>query len=217
VRQIRLLLRARHTKKMRKGGQQKRIKRALPERVTTDGSPFPFVIVDGKLLTFSSSLVLLLLWFTITCLRQIITEACQSVEPATLIPVTQQTAVGRLSCWEILVSCHLLCVDDHAALCIVLEGWLHVARPSVSSPVDNTLKDTSYLDLPVKQAMSLVRSENAASVSSLRTESDLLVLCSCPFSTECTHRYLPFRLPYFTTAYSRLRPSWRGSDLFLVF
>jgi superfamily I DNA and/or RNA helicase len=31
--------------------------------------------------------------------------------------------------------------------------------PSVSSPVDNTLKDTSYLDtLPVKQAMSLMRS-----------------------------------------------------------
>jgi superfamily I DNA and/or RNA helicase len=137
-----------------------------------DGLPplsLPFVIVDGKLLTFSySSFVLLLLWFySLTHpialhVKHLFTEACQSVEPATLIPVTSTN-----SCRALVMlgdPCQLpptVRSGQSTPLSVSLMERLAATlpAPSVSSPVDNTLKDTSYLDtLPVKQAMSLMRS-----------------------------------------------------------
>jgi hypothetical protein len=60
--------------------------------------------------------------------------------------------------------------------------------------------------------MSLCGHGNAASVSSLRTASGLLVLCSC-HSVQNAPIDICLSVCHVTTAYSRLRPSWRDSDL----
>jgi len=92
----------------------------------------------------------------------IVDEACQSVEPATLIPVTASN-----SCRSLVMlgdPCQLpptVRSADATPLSVSLMERLAMTLPvpSVSSPVDSTLKDTSFLDtLAVKQAMSSVRS-----------------------------------------------------------
>jgi superfamily I DNA and/or RNA helicase len=92
----------------------------------------------------------------------IVDEACQSVEPATLIPITSTN-----SCRSIVMlgdPCQLpptVRSGQSTPLSLSLMERLAATlpAPSVSSPVDNTIKDISFLDtLPVKQAMSLLRS-----------------------------------------------------------
>jgi superfamily I DNA and/or RNA helicase len=103
-----------------------------------DGGPplsFPFVIVD---------------------------EACQSVEPATLIPLTASNSCRSL----VLLGdpCQLPATvrsDPNSSLTIsLMERLAATLPPPVSNgQVDTTDEDTKYLDgLPIKQARSLLRS-----------------------------------------------------------
>jgi superfamily I DNA and/or RNA helicase len=91
----------------------------------------------------------------------IVDEACQSVEPASLVPI-----VASNSCRSLVMlgdPCQLpptVKSEDAKGLSLSLMERLAEALPAlqVTAPVDNCVKDTSFLDaLPVKQARSLMR------------------------------------------------------------
>lgn len=92
----------------------------------------------------------------------IVDEACQSVEPATLIPVTASNSCRSL----VLLGdpCQLPATvksDPESVLTISLMERLAATMPSpmVNTKTDVTQMDSSYLDgLPIKQARSLMRS-----------------------------------------------------------
>jgi hypothetical protein len=95
----------------------------------------------------------------------IVDEACQSLEPATLIPITASN-----SCRALVMlgdPCQLPpTVKSRQApgLSVSLMERLAATlpHPSVSNPLDSTIKDTSYLEaLPMKQAKSLLRARGA--------------------------------------------------------
>jgi len=92
----------------------------------------------------------------------IVDEACQSVEPATLVPV-----VSSNSCRSLVMlgdPCQLpptVKSGYSAPLTVSLMERLSATlpHPVVSSQVDNTIRETAFLDaLPMKQAKSLIRS-----------------------------------------------------------
>ena len=98
----------------------------------------------------------------------IVDEACQSVEPATLVPLTASN-----SCRALVMlgdPCQLPpTVKSRQALGLSMSLMERLAatlpHPIVSTQVDNTIKDTSYLDaLPIKQAKSLLRAKVSAGV-----------------------------------------------------
>lgn len=113
-----------------------------PERVDApDGLPplsLPFVIVD---------------------------EACQSIEPATLVPI-----IATNSCRSLVLlgdPCQLpptVKSRDAETLSLSLMERLAATlpHPNIIPSLDNTVKDTMYLDaLPIKQVVSLVRSRTS--------------------------------------------------------
>lgn len=113
-----------------------------PQRVNApDGLPplsLPFVIVD---------------------------EACQSIEPASLIPI-----VATNSCRSLVLlgdPCQLPpTVKSREAESLSMSLMERLAatlpHPNVIPPVDSTVKDSTYVDaLPIKQAVSLVRSRSS--------------------------------------------------------
>lgn len=94
----------------------------------------------------------------------LVDEACQSVEPATLIPI-----VSSNSCRALVMlgdPCQLpptIRSRQAESLAVSLMERLAATlpHPSVIPSVDNTAKDSSYLDaLPVKQAISLVNARS---------------------------------------------------------
>ncbi len=92
----------------------------------------------------------------------IVDEACQSVEPATLIPVTASNSCRAL----VLLGdpCQLPATvksDPDSVLTVSLMERLAATMPApmVNTKTDVTQMDSSYLnDLPIKQARSLMRS-----------------------------------------------------------
>lgn len=94
----------------------------------------------------------------------IVDEACQSVEPATLIPI-----IATNSCRSLVLlgdPCQLpptVRSREAESLSISLMERLAATLPNpavIPSP-DSTVKDTTFLDaLPIKQAMSLLRSRS---------------------------------------------------------
>ena len=97
----------------------------------------------------------------------VVDEACQSVEPATLIPILSSNSCRSL----VLLGdpCQLpptVKSRDAQGLSTSLMERLAelLPHPSVSTQPDTSMKDTSYLDaLPVKQAKSLLRSRGESS------------------------------------------------------
>jgi len=94
----------------------------------------------------------------------LVDEACQSVEPATLIPL-----VSSNSCRALVMlgdPCQLpptIRSRQAESLAVSLMERLAATlpHPSVIPGIDSTVKDSTYLDsLPVKQAVSLVRSRS---------------------------------------------------------
>lgn len=92
----------------------------------------------------------------------IIDEACQSVEPASLVPI-----VSSNSCRALVMlgdPCQLpptVRSDPQSPLAVSLMERLSATlpHPMVTSQVDNTKRDLAFLDtLPIKQSMSLLRS-----------------------------------------------------------
>ena len=92
----------------------------------------------------------------------IVDEACQSVEPATLIPITASNSCRSL----VLLGdpCQLPATvksDPESVLTVSLMERLAAAMPApmVNTKTDVTQMDSSYLDdLPIKQARSLMQS-----------------------------------------------------------
>ncbi|GKY92395.1 hypothetical protein MPSEU_000210400 [Mayamaea pseudoterrestris] len=93
----------------------------------------------------------------------LIDEACQSVEPATIIPVLSSNSCRSL----VLLGdpCQLpptVRSHDASSLSLSLMERLSIVMPKptvISSRVDTTISDTSYMDtLAVKQSKSLMRS-----------------------------------------------------------
>jgi superfamily I DNA and/or RNA helicase len=92
----------------------------------------------------------------------IVDEACQSVEPATLIPLTASNSCRAL----VLLGdpCQLPATvksDPNSELAVSLMERLAATlpQPTTNMQADSTEKDTTYLDaLPIKQARSLLRS-----------------------------------------------------------
>lgn len=113
---------------------------AIPERrLAPDGLPplsLPFVIID---------------------------EACQSIEPATLIPI-----VASNSCRAVVLlgdPCQLpptvksMEASETLSLSLMERLAATLPHPNVIPGVDNTVKDISYLGgSPIKQALSVIRS-----------------------------------------------------------
>jgi AAA domain len=95
----------------------------------------------------------------------IVDEACQSVEPATLIPV-----IATNSCRSLVLlgdPCQLPPTvlsreSDTLSLSLMERLAATLPHPNVIPPLDSTVKDPTYLDaLPIKQAVSLVRSRSS--------------------------------------------------------